>query len=145
MNGYGEFVSDIMMSDRNIRCLTANQVKLVERLHCSEVLMSMASAGIMSTHRKTNIENGNAGQVNERFLQWLEKAPEGTYHDFLTILRTTNQSHLARLLDDWDKNAQAQNTCTSLTTKSVKRKSAEEEQRQQIAAISTKTGRPVFI
>lgn len=134
-----------MMSKRNSRCLTANQVELVDRLHCQDVLMFMESAGIVNARQKNSIENGNTGQLNERFLQWLGKAPEGTYHDFVAILRQTNQSHLARLLIDWDENTPSQNTCkpATTTTATVRRKrSTEEEHRRE--DIST-PGRPDFI
>lgn len=91
-----------MMLERNIRCLTANQVELVEHLCCKGVLTAMVAADFLNLRVKEQIESASTDQdINESFVQWLRKAPEGAYHKFLEILEKTQQSHLAKLLREW--------------------------------------------
>lgn len=86
-------VSDQMMSERNIKCLTANQVELVEHLCCKGVLTAMVAADFMNLRVKEQIESAGTDQeINERFVQWLRKAPEGAYHQFLKTLKKTQVS-----------------------------------------------------
>lgn len=66
----------------------------------------MIAADFIDPGTKERIERlGTKREINVRFVQWLPKAPDGAYNEFLKILKKTNQSHLAHLLNEWGEDS----------------------------------------
>ena len=91
----------IIMTDRHKDNLLQNKRQIVDNICMNDILIDLESSRTLTRRDVQDIKACRTGyEQAEWFLDILSKKPDSAYNNFITVLRSTDQEHIANLLEE---------------------------------------------
>jgi len=95
----GNEIDETIMTDEHKDNLIRNRKKIVDNIHMDYIINDLEGNKLVLRRDVQKIKDKIGDEQAEHFLDILRKRPDSAYYTFITLLRNTDQVHVANILE----------------------------------------------
>jgi len=107
-------IDEEIMTDEHKDNLINNRKELVANIHMHYIINYLESKKLVLSRDVQKIKDKIGDEQAEYFLDILRKRPDSAYYTFITLLRNTDQEHVANILEPPKKESRSRGNVLSI-------------------------------